>query len=253
MTANKDEISLDRRRALGLLVGSASVAAVLVGCGGSSGSSSSTNLTDDSDDSTSAGTDTGLADSTDCPSKIPEETEGPYPTASSNVMVRQDITESETGVPLEVQLKIVNINDNCSAVTSAEVHIWHCDKDGNYSGYETANSNTTYLRGSQYTGSDGIATFRTIYPGWYTGRITHIHFQVNVNGTEKATSQLAFPQDVTQDVYNSSLYSDKGQNTSVTSFSRDNVFSDGTSLQMLDISGSVDEGYVGTLTVGISL
>ena len=76
-----------------------------------------------------------------------------------------------------------------------------------------------------------------VCPGWYAGRITHIHAQVYLNdslvsGTAIATTQLAFPIDITTAVYDSSLYT-KGQNTSVTSFSSDNVFSDGTSTEML--------------------
>ena len=69
--------------------------------------------------------------------------------------------------------------------------------------------------------------------------------------TATATSQLAFPQAVTQAVYASSLYT-KGQNTSVTSFSADNVFSDGTTYQMASISGDTSSGYAASLTVTIA-
>ena len=33
------------------------------------------------------------------------------------------------------------------------------------------------------TNTSGQATFYTIYPGWYTGRATHIHIKVHINGT----------------------------------------------------------------------
>ncbi len=33
----------------------------------------------------------------------------------------------------------------------------------------------TYLRGVQFTDSEGWAEFKTIYPGHYAGRATHIH------------------------------------------------------------------------------
>ncbi len=33
------------------------------------------------------------------------------------------------------------------------------------------------------TDNKGEATFFTIYPGWYTGRATHIHVKVHINGT----------------------------------------------------------------------
>ncbi|HJY39091.1 MAG TPA: hypothetical protein VJ299_16545 [Steroidobacteraceae bacterium] len=66
----------------------------------------------------------------------------------------------------------------------------------------------------------------TFVPGWYSGRITHVHFRSYLGTSLQATSQLAFPQDITNAVYASSLYAARGQNTSVTSFSADNVFSD---------------------------
>ena len=54
-------------------------------------------------------------------------------------------------------------------------------KDGVYSGYDQPGSNTvgqTFCRGVQMTDSTGLARFTTIYPGWYSGRITHVHFRV---------------------------------------------------------------------------
>jgi hypothetical protein len=71
-------------------------------------------------------------------------------------------------------------------------------------------------------------------------------------GTAIITSQMAFPQDVTTAVYNSTLYAAHGQNTSVTSFAQDNVFSDGTTYEMATIAGDVSNGYVATLTLGIA-
>ena len=48
------------------------------------------------------------------------------------------------------------------------------------------------------------------------------------------------------------LYAARGQNTSVTSFSADGVFSDGTTYQMATITGDLTSGYTATLTVGIA-
>ncbi len=189
---------------------------------------------------------------------IPTETIGPYPLSTllnSSIILRENVAEDKTGVPLKVNLKLVNVNNNCTPV-SAYVYIWHCDKDGNYSGYST-DVGKTYCRGVQYTNSSGVASFTTIYPGWYAGRITHIHFQVFLNSYSStaqstAISQLAFPPAVTQAVYSSSLYT-KGQNTSVASFSADNVFSDGVTYQLATVTGSVSTGYVADLQVGIAI
>ncbi len=280
-------LAMSRRRAVGLLgvLGSAGLVACGGGGGGSNSDSTSTS-TDDSSSDDSSSDDSSSDDSSDDDSSddsssdddssddsssddtssgscviIPTETQGPYPllaVLSNSAMVRADITEGKTGVPLTVKLKLVDVNNGCEAITSsASVYIWHCDKDGVYSGYSQPGVNTvgeTFLRGIQDVDEDGYVTFTTIYPGWYSGRITHIHFQVYLYSasTATATSQIAFPQDITEVVYDSSLYAEHGQNTSVTSFSRDNVFSDGTEYQMATVEGSVSEGYVATLEVGIA-
>jgi hypothetical protein len=44
-----------------------------------------------------------------------------------------------------------------------------------------------------------MAEFRTIYPGWYPGRTVHIHLMVHTPG-RVLTSQLYFPDDVTDEV-----------------------------------------------------
>lgn len=193
---------------------------------------------------------------------IPEETAGPYPLASvldDSSKVRRDITEGLPGVPLTLTLKLVNVNQSCAAIANAAVYLWHCDKDGVYSGYSQPGHDTrgeTFMRGVQVSNAKGLLRFTTIYPGWYAGRITHLHFQVYLHGDTSApataTSQIALPQAVTQTVYASTLYAAHGQNTSVTSFAQDNVFSDGTTYQMATVKGSVAAGYQAKLLVGIA-
>jgi len=191
------------------------------------------------------------------------ETDGPYPLyaiLTNSILTRQDITEGKTGVPLTLTITLQDLSNGCTPISGAGIYIWHCDKDGVYSGYATStnagSTSTTFLRGVQVTDSNGQVTFTTIYPGWYAGRITHIHAQVYLNdslvqGTAVATTQLAFPVDITTAVYDSSLYT-KGQNTSVTSFAADNVFSDGTSTEMLTLSGDTTNGYAATMTISIA-
>ena len=191
------------------------------------------------------------------------ETDGPYPLyaiLTNSILARQDITEGKTGVALTLTITLNDLGNGCTPISGAGVYIWHCDKDGIYSGYATStnagSTSTTFLRGVQVTDSDGQVTFTTIFPGWYAGRITHIHAQVYLNdelqqGSAVATTQFAFPVDITAAVYGTSLYT-KGQNTSVTSFSADNVFSDGTSTEMLALSGNTTDGYAATITVSIA-
>ncbi|MGC4091944.1 MAG: intradiol ring-cleavage dioxygenase [Polyangiaceae bacterium] len=203
----------------------------------------------------SGGMISGSGGSTSCV-LIPEETVGPYPLwdtlAGASAYTRKDVTEGKPGVPLTLVLKILNVSDSCKPVANALVYIWHCDKDGVYSGYGTA-AGTTFCRGVQATDSSGNVTFTTIYPGWYTGRITHIHFRVYFSNNLEATSQLAFPLDVTTAVYNSDLYKAHGQNTSVASNTADGIFSDGVQYELLNVTGSVAAGYTATLNVGVAL
>ncbi|PZF74041.1 dioxygenase family protein [Taibaiella soli] len=197
---------------------------------------------------------------------IPQETEGPYPfdLSGNSAMYRQDITEGNSGTPLHLTLTIVNTNDNCSPVTNARVDIWHCNKDGYYSEYANqpgylgtqSHVGETFFRGIQITDNNGQVNFTTIYPGWYTGRTTHIHFQIFLNSVLSATSQAAFPDSLNTTVYSTSLYSAHGQNTSVAANSADNVFSDMTNTQyeLLTVtSNNSTGGYDASLTVGIAV
>jgi len=93
-------------------------------------------------------------------------------------------------------------------------------------------------------------TFRTIYPGWYQGRATHIHVQVFVNGATVKTTQIAFPEDVVAAVYRNGVYASHGQNT--TSNNSDMVFADGTQYEMAALSGDASTGYTATLTIGVT-
>jgi hypothetical protein len=65
------------------------------------------------------------------------------------------------------------------------------------------------------------------------------------------TSQLALPQDACQAVYATDGYSQSVRNLAQTSLQRDNVFSDGVSLQTPTISGDTTNGYTAQLVVGV--
>ncbi len=135
-------------------------------------------------------------------------------------------------------------------IAGAAVDIWQCDVEGNYSEYGSERSQT-YLRGVQTTDANGRVTFTTVYPGWYQGRATHIHLEVTVNGRSAKVTQIAFPEDVTAAVYRSSVYASRGQNP--TTNSRDNVFSDGVSQELVALVGDTASGYSGTFQIGVPL
>ncbi|MGV7211525.1 intradiol ring-cleavage dioxygenase [Oxalobacteraceae bacterium A2-2] len=274
----------DRRGSLRWLLASAGAAALpLAACGGGgtdSGASTTAAATSSSSSSSSSSGSTGTGTSTGSCSVIPEETNGPYPGDGTNSngsgianaltlsgIVRSDIRSSVSpgsataaGVKTTVKIQLVNVNSSCASVSGAAIYIWHCDRDGNYSMYSSGLTNENYLRGVQATDSTGLATFTTIFPGCYAGRMPHIHFEVYpslAKATSAAnrvkTSQMAFPIATCNEVYATSGYSSSVRNFASINFASDNVFSDGYSLQMATVTGNVTDGYVVTLTVGVSL
>lgn len=172
---------------------------------------------------------------------IPSETAGPFPLdlTANPFYFRQDVRESKTGVQLNLKLKIIGLS-NCLPMQNARVNIWHCDKDGLYSGYGDQQG-LTYLRGYQMTNANGEVEFVTIFPGWYTGRICHIHFQVYLSSSYAAISQLTFPIATKNAIYaaNPSLYT-KG--TDPLTFSNDNIFSDGYTYQLATLTPNTQTG-----------
>lgn len=268
---------LERRRALGWLgaMGSGALFGTgLAACGGGGDAANSTSTTSGNS------TITATSASGEVCSVIPTETQGPYPGDGSNSangsvvnalmlsgIVRSDIRTSvgsasgtAAGVPLTLRVRLVNVNASCATLDGWAIYLWHCTRDGKYSLYSSGVTSENYLRGVQATDSSGTATFTTIFPGCYSGRMPHIHFEVyrSVNTATSAdnkllTSQMAFPTDVCDTVYdNASGYSASISNFAQISFASDNVFSDGHDTQMLSITGDVTNGYVATITVGMS-
>ena len=188
----------------------------------------------------------------------PTEEAGPYPydLSKNSAVFRTDITEGKTGIPLTVTFTLVNANDSCSVLEGARIDIWHCDKDGYYSEYDEPgylgtedNTGKTFLRGIQLSDGNGQVTFKTIYPGWYSGRVTHIHLEVFVDSVLKLTGQVAFPDSLNTEVYNTALYSPHGQNSLTNS--SDHVFSDGYSTELLTLTGDITSGYTASFKVGV--
>ncbi|MEZ4688724.1 MAG: hypothetical protein R3A12_00510 [Ignavibacteria bacterium] len=59
----------------------------------------------------------------------------------------------------------------------------------------------TFMRGTQITDANGTVFFDTVYPGWYPGRATHIHFKVRLNSFTYVTSQFCFPDSLNNIIY----------------------------------------------------
>ncbi|ODR11069.1 hypothetical protein BHQ15_02815 [Mycolicibacillus koreensis] len=122
-----------------ILVGAGAVgfAGLLAGCGPRAGTDTPADRQDSGDDPALRAL---LADAPACPATA-EETGGPYWFDVDDI--RSDIREDRTGVPLELMLRVIDL-DTCSAggdgdpVRDAVVEIWHCDAEGVYSGFEEA-------------------------------------------------------------------------------------------------------------------
>ncbi|MBQ0847733.1 intradiol ring-cleavage dioxygenase [Streptomyces sp. BH-SS-21] len=204
-------------------------------------------------------------------------TEGPY--YLDGALVRKDITEGKSGVPLTLRITVQDITESCAPVAGAAVEIWHCDAWGYYSGYTTANpggsapaesedgstaDDKTYLRGYQVANANGVVTFETIVPGWYTPRTCHIHVKVHTGGEKEDgtyeggkvnyTGQLFFDDDIAEQIFELEPYS-KHSGT-WTKLDDDMVYDGGGASSGLLTLKAVhkkdpSKGYKGSITLGI--
>ncbi|MBY6681430.1 intradiol ring-cleavage dioxygenase [Rhodococcus sp. BP-316] len=248
-----------RRRVLSV-VGAGAGALALAACSGSSDTASTT-------------TATAVATAAVATNEIPDETNGPYPADGSNGVnvleesgiVRADVTSSldggtvAAGVPLSMTFTVTDLANDNNPFTGAAVYLWHCDAAGKYSMYSDGIEDETYLRGVQVADAAGVVTFTTIVPACYSGRWTHIHFEVYPDVASAttadnaiATSQVAFPQDMLDAVYQLDTYAGSTENlTQIGSLDNDNVFGDGHDLEMGTFTGDPTSGYVGSLAVAV--
>jgi protocatechuate 3,4-dioxygenase beta subunit len=216
-------------------------------------------------------TDEPAGSGADCDTPVPEETAGPYPGDGSNGpdvlredgVVRRDITSSfgsssgtAEGVPLTIDLTLVDGTAACAPLAGAAVYVWHCDRDARYSLYSEGAEDQNYLRGVQEADADGRIRFDSIFPGAYAGRWPHVHFEVFASLAEATsgaapitTSQLAFPQDACELVYATDGYEASVANLADTPLDSDMVFRDGVDEQMATLSGDVTSGLTASLTL----
>jgi protocatechuate 3,4-dioxygenase beta subunit len=162
--------------------------------------------------------------------------------------IRRDITEGKPGTPLLLSCRIVDAS-TCKPIAKAAVDVWHCDALGIYSGAIANNSGTNFLRGVQRTNAQGVATFKTVYPGFYAGRAVHIHVKVHVHGSVVHTGQLFFPAAVTEAVYADEPYSGHGTSPD-TPNAQDAIFRNGGAKGMLALKQG-QTGYTASITMGV--
>lgn len=205
--------------------------------------------------------------------EIPDETAGPYPGDGSNGpdvledsgIIRSDIRSSidggatADGVPLRFELQLLDLANGGVPFAGAAVYAWHCTAQGEYSMYSEGLEDVTYLRGVQVADAEGKVSFTSIFPGCYSGRWPHIHFEVfpdvaSITDASNAiaTSQLALPEADCATVYAEAGYDGSTRNLSGITLASDNVFGDDSGeLQLATVSGDVASGYSATLVVGV--
>ncbi|MFF4549544.1 intradiol ring-cleavage dioxygenase [Streptomyces sp. NPDC001406] len=270
MTGNHRNTSLTRRRALAVTGGT-------VAAGGLAAAGYQSAFADTATDAETTATASATSTGGTCTQLMTSVTEGPY--YLDGALVRRDITEGKSGVPLTLRLTVVDATDGCTPVPGAAVEIWHCDAWGYYSGYTTANpggsapaeseegdsaNDNTYLRGYQIANANGVVKFETIFPGWYTPRTCHIHVKVHTGGEKEDgtyeggkvnhTGQLFFDDDVAEAIFALEPYSK--HSGSYTTLANDMVYDGGgvtSGLLTLKAVHKSDtaKGYKGFLTLGI--
>jgi len=209
------------------------------------------------------------------------ETEGPYPADGSNTargqvanvlgrsgLQRQDIRSdigggnAAPGIPLDLSLRLVDVNTGCMPLPGHAIYLWHCDPNGQYSLYDQPDR--SWLRGLQVTDDNGLVRFRTIVPGCYMGRYPHIHFEAftslpiaTAGKFARLTSQLAVPAETCDAAYTSSVYARSARTWAQSrDIVRDMVFGDNgperIKVMTLEVGGSAAGGFQGSAVIGLA-
>jgi protocatechuate 3,4-dioxygenase beta subunit len=260
---------LTRRTALTVLLGAGAFA---FGCSSSSDATDSGAGASGAAGTGTAGTGAsstgeGGASSADC-EVTPEGEIGPYFSDDSdarflrsNIIANLDGTSVQTGIPLTLNVTVIDTENACAPYVNAQVDIWHCNAAGVYSDQASESTTTeTWLRGYQITDADGKVGFSTVIPGWYSGRTTHIHLRVrstystassNSDGTN--TTQLFFDQTLVDTLATSvTPYSAEGKNS--TTNATDHVYDGETNgANLLSLSGDNTSGYTAEITIGLPI
>ncbi len=175
----------------------------------------------------------------------PELTEGPYYIAGERF--RRNITDGHPGTPLTLRAGVVDAS-TCKPIKGAVVDIWHADAAGVYSGFGQGVASRTFMRGVQKTDASGVATFQTVYPGWYMGRTVHIHVKVYLGGNVLHTGQLFFPDTLTDTVYKKAPYSARPNRDMRNA--DDSIYRNGGSRGLMRVAKK-GSGYVSTIAMGV--
>jgi protocatechuate 3,4-dioxygenase beta subunit len=218
-----------------------------------------------------------------CAKLTPELTEGPY--WVNTMLHRSDVRASskggglQAGVPVDLYINVVDSSRGCRPLDGVAVDIWHANAHGLYSdessqaaggGTSSAAGDTiadNWLRGYQVTGKDrglrhravsGQVSFRTIWPGWYTGRAIHIHVRVRrltASGATIAgyTTQIFFSDaDNDRVLTGVAPYNARSPQKDPTTDENDSVLSSADdATNIVAVRGSVGKGFSATFNIAL--
>ena len=179
----------------------------------------------------------------------PALTQGPY--FVDEKLNRADIRDDRQGAPLRLTFNVSRATGaTCTVLQGAQVDVWHCDATGVYSDVaQNGSIGKKFLRGYQLTDAAGKAEFKTIFPGWYTGRTIHIHFKIRT-GPKEFTSQLFFDDALIDAVLANDPYKVRGSPDIRNA--NDGIYTSGGS-QMIPSIKADGSGYAATFDIGLQL
>lgn len=191
-----------------------------------------------------------------------EQEEGPYYVAVERV--REDIVLGQAGLPLTLHITIVN-KLTCKPLKHAAIDVWHANGHGVYSDESSESTvGETYLRGVQFTDTHGQVEFKTIYPGHYQGRTTHIHLKVHIGSHQSSgtifgghiahTGQMFPPDNVNSEVYKLSPYAT--ETAAIVAHAQDDVYSGQhgyeSKLKVRMAGGRLKKGLIASIVLGVN-
>ncbi|KAM0752806.1 aromatic compound dioxygenase [Meredithblackwellia eburnea MCA 4105] len=227
----------------------------------------------------------------------PETTQGPYYHDRGHP-IRQRMAELQLGLPFLMDIGVIDVK-TCKPLENVLVDIWHANTTGHYAGhpdqapelkwegpaqsgkrkgllskYPRTEPEETWLRAAWPTNKNGVAQFSSIFPGYYTGRATHVHVKIHTkwephtNGTFTSghmvhTGQFFVPDDINEVVDKIHPYTENpiknlwgrtrnwADSLQIYQDSHENGYGPVFDLEFL--GGVIQQGLLGSITVGVDL
>lgn len=227
----------------------------------------------------------------------PTVTQGPYYHTWGHP-IRQNMAEWQLGILFLMDVGVIDV-ETCEPLPNVLVDLWHANATGHYAGhgdpaphlineepqrggaragllsaFPRGNDWETFLRAAWPTDKNGVAQFSSMFPGYYTGRATHVHVKVHTEwtplphnnsfeiGNTAFTGQLFVDDDINIQVdkvwpYSTNPIANKWGRTrnwrdslGIFDESHDNGHSPMFDIQKLN--GVLEQGMIGYITLGVN-